>query len=152
MAFFDTLKDRLTGATDAVTGKAKEGATIARLSNEKYALERELDKLYMNIGKAVAEDPQAAPDALIEAVGEARALREKIEGIEGELRRLRSKNVCPACGFVADKKARFCPSCGSALMEAGTRAETVSRPAREEEARESIVITPVVSQDFRKDE
>ncbi len=133
MAFFDDLTKNLTVMGRQATDKAKEVATITKLTAEIKKEEAKIEKLYAAIGKRVYEATKDAPaetDAAdVAAITEA---FDKIASLKGEVSVVKGGKSCPSCGAFVEDGSKFCKNCG-AEIEADDAEEI------EEEIEETVV-------------
>lgn len=90
--FWDDLGRKLSGAADAVGKKTGEVTELARLKNQIYRLEREIEKDYVKLGKKVYEQYLETREAqepflsLCETIAQEEVLMEQYKGEIEELK------------------------------------------------------------------
>lgn len=116
MEFFDKLTKKASEtykATKEKTSKLSEEFKLKNLISEK---KEEIEKLYIEIGKIVAEDLKAGKDSdkdtVSKKVDEIVALEKEIESAEKSILDLKDIAVCDGCNSKIEKEAAFCPNCG----------------------------------------
>lgn len=118
MDFFDDAVNKAKEAIDVACQKTNEVVSVQKQKFDIAALESKrakdfqlLGALYFNKHKdAEIEDAQLA-----EIVAAVKAKNERIDKIQSEINKTKNKRVCPSCGTVVDKTARFCNFCGAQL-------------------------------------
>ncbi|WP_274649376.1 zinc ribbon domain-containing protein [Paenibacillus humicola] len=117
MSFFNKVKQ---GASEAAK-KAQQTVEITKLKAQMSGKEKDMDKLYHQIGEAVYRAKLAG--SIADSEQEVAACCEQLDYIVADLRMLeeRIKNIryeksC-TCGKVVPLDARFCPDCGAQLAE-----------------------------------
>ena len=135
MAFFDDIKDRVNKAAQSVSSKTKENMEISRLTGEGRNVNAELEALYAQIGRAFVDGETA--EALGALAARASELRERLAELERQKMQIKNQNVCPVCGAVMTKDARFCSNCGERMPEPAPEPEPEPEAAAEEPAPEA---------------
>ena len=80
MAFFDDLTKKLSTAADLAVDKAKDLAETGKLKLDIAAEEKEVQKLYAQIGKAIYQQEKDNPDSIFAA--ECYNIAERLQRIE----------------------------------------------------------------------
>ena len=137
MAFFNDIKDRVNKAAQSVSNKTKDSMEISRLTNEGRSIQAEMEGLYTQIGRAYVESNGEAAESLAALCARVAELNAKLEELEVQKLLLKNQNVCPACGAVMTKEARFCSNCGEKMPE-----PPVVEPEPEVEEPEAAEETP----------
>ena len=117
MAFFDDFKEKVNKAAQSVTSRTKDSVEISRLSGEGRSINSELEGIYAQIGRTYVESNGEPSDALSALCERAAELIARLEELERQKLQLKNQNVCPACGAVMAKDARFCSNCGEKMPE-----------------------------------
>ncbi|MCQ2492285.1 MAG: zinc ribbon domain-containing protein [Lachnospiraceae bacterium] len=141
MAFFDNIAKNLTTMGKQASDKAKEVATITKLSTDIRREEQKIQDVYASIGKRVYEATKELPSA--ENVDDFNAIEDallKIEKLQNELSLVRGKKECPNCGEMVAADSKFCNSCGEEIPE---EAETEDDNSEESTEPAEDVVDPV---------
>ena len=80
MAFFDDLKKNLSNAADIAVDKAKDLAETGKTKLDIASEEKEVQKLYAQIGKAIYHQEKDNPDSIFAA--ECYNITERLQRIE----------------------------------------------------------------------
>ncbi|WP_219835784.1 zinc ribbon domain-containing protein [Paenibacillus sp. R14(2021)] len=117
MSFFDKVKQ---GASDAAK-KAQQTVEITKLKAQISGKEKDIERIYTQIGTAIYRGHQAGDIAgteelVAESCRQADELNNEIHLIEERIKAIRFEKTC-TCGKVVALDAKFCPDCGSALAE-----------------------------------
>lgn len=131
MAFFDDIRQRVNRAAQSVSNKTKENVEISRISGEIKSIEGELESLFMQIGRAYVESKGEAGEALSALCERADELRGRLEALEKQKFQVRNQNICPVCGNVMPKDARFCSNCGGKMPEPEPEPEPEEEPVED---------------------
>ena len=129
MEFFNDIGKKLSRAARGVQELTREGVESTRLAVDLRAARNELEKSYMELGRAYYESLSGGdvPQAQIERV---KACMEEIETLTALRDRPAKALRCPHCGMLQNEDARFCSSCGRRMPE---EAPVFSTPASTEE-------------------
>lgn len=65
MAFFDNLGKKIGSAAEATASKAKEVAEVTKLNSKVNEEERTVEKLYLEIGKAIYQADKDNPESVV---------------------------------------------------------------------------------------
>ena len=117
MAFFDNIKNGVNKASLFVSNKTKDSMELSRLSSESRNVSAELDDLYAQIGRTFVDSDGDATEKLNTLRQRTLDLRERLEELEKEKLQRKNQNVCPSCGAVTAKDARFCSNCGARMQD-----------------------------------
>lgn len=116
MEFFDKLTKKASEtykATKEKTSKLSEEFKLKNLISDK---KEQIEELYREIGKLVAEDLKSGKDSDKETVSkkvdEIVSLESEIEAAEKSILDLKDIVVCDGCGSKIEKEVAFCPNCG----------------------------------------
>jgi len=112
MSFMDKVK---SGFSEAGS-KAKVVVEVNKLKLNNGNKQKEIEKLYQNIGhlffqKAVGRLPEVAESVYQSVIAEIVRLENEIEENKKQIKALTNEKDC-VCGKPAPLDARFCPSCG----------------------------------------
>lgn len=116
MEFFNDIGKKLSRAARGVQELTREGMENTRLAVDLRAARNELEKSYMELGRAYYESLSGGdvPQARIERV---KACLDEIETLTALRDRPAKSQRCPHCGMLQDEEARFCSSCGRRMPE-----------------------------------
>ncbi|MBQ9064646.1 MAG: zinc ribbon domain-containing protein [Blautia sp.] len=133
--FFDGLGGTLSHKAQTLTEKfgfVYESQKLkSRISGEK----RMIEKLQSDIGRIIYErfaDGMEVDESLVSLCEEIRGHEDAIEEFKGYAAGRKGLKICPACKKEVDKKALFCPYCGT----------PVPNPEPEEEEESEFVEIP----------
>lgn len=117
MSFFDKVKQ---GASDAAK-KAQQTVEITRLKSQISGKEKEMEKLFHLMGETIyraheAGDIASSEQEIASLCEGLDALKLEIQLLDERIKNIRFEKSCP-CGKVVPLDARFCPDCGTELME-----------------------------------
>ncbi|MBD3921551.1 zinc ribbon domain-containing protein [Paenibacillus sp. PR3] len=113
MSIFDKMKQ---GASDAAR-KAQQTLEIAKLNGQKSSREKDMSKLYSQIGEAVFEahlsgEHEASAEVIEACCEKLQIMKQEIEMIDLKIQAIKLEKTC-ACGTVVPLNAKFCPDCGT---------------------------------------
>ncbi len=116
MSFLDKLK---SGVSDAGT-KAKSTVEVNRLKMKNSSKRKEIDQVYMKIGKLVYLSIRGSGLGYNELI---KPLVEEVVNLETEIKvnlqqikTLSDQRDC-SCGRIVSFETRFCPNCGNEFKE-----------------------------------
>lgn len=112
MPFFDKIGDALNKTGQDLKQKAKVISDTSNLKIERSQLLSEVERLYIEIGKAVY---QSGDEKFTEQINQIRSKFERVKEIEEEVDSLKGNVKCPSCGEMVDATVRFCPHCGKEM-------------------------------------
>ena len=151
MAFFNDLGKKIGGAAEvaaekakvaagAAADKAKEIAEVTKLNNEISAEQKQIDKLYLDIGKLIYEKDKDDPNSVVaEQCQRIMACEKSIADLNNKIQQIKSgdqqtanadsvqaspevpaqeipkKKFCPNCGAELPAEGKFCQSCGAPI-------------------------------------
>lgn len=112
MSFFDKMKQ---SATEAAR-KAQQTVEVTRLKAQISSREKEIEKVYTQIGEAVflayAAGDTAQSESEVTALCErVKSIRDDIAELERRIKFIRMEKTCE-CGRVVGMDVKFCPDCG----------------------------------------
>ena len=118
MSFFDKMKQ---GASDAAK-KAQQTVEFTKLRAQISAKEKDMDKLFHQIGAAIFHSHQQGnvADSEEEVMGccqQLDDLHQEIIFTEERIKNIKFEKTCPTCSKVVPLNARFCPDCGTQFPE-----------------------------------
>ena len=123
MAFFDQFKEKCSAAAIVVGNKARHGTEIVKNAGERRTLGSEIRSLYEELGRTIYESKGQDMDACRDICEKIDERRERLEALTARDVQIRSRNRCPRCGAVMNRKAKFCSACGAAMPETETTIE-----------------------------
>ena len=116
MEFFDKLTKKASETYKATKEKTTKLSEEFKLKNTISDKKEEIEELYKEIGKLVAEDMKNGKDSdkdtVSKKVDEIVALEKEIENAEKSILDLKDISVCDGCGSKIEKEASFCKNCG----------------------------------------
>lgn len=116
MEFFDKLTKKASETYKATKEKTTKLSEEFKLKNTISDKKEEIEVLYKEIGKLVAEDMKNGKDSdkdtVSKKVDEIVVLEKEIENAEKAILDLKDISVCDGCGSKIEKDASFCKNCG----------------------------------------
>ncbi|MWC30336.1 zinc ribbon domain-containing protein [Paenibacillus sp. MMS18-CY102] len=117
MSIFERVKQ---GATDAAR-KAQQTLEITRLNSQKSSREKEMTKLYTEMGEAMFHaymngETAETEERVASCCEQLRALKQDIDTIEDKIQGVKLEKSC-GCGKVVPVNVKFCPDCGTRFTE-----------------------------------
>lgn len=125
MAFLDNLSKKIGDVAEAATDKAKELAELTKLNSGISSEQRQIDALYMEIGKIMFVKEKTNPDSdvaeqcgkIIESEKTIAELTAKISSIKAGGQTAApagtGRKFCSSCGAEIPEGSKFCQSCGT---------------------------------------
>lgn len=118
MSLFDRMRQ---GATEAAR-KVEQTVEVTRLQARISAREKEMERLYARIGRAVYRSygdgaVDAAEKETLVCCEELRQLEDEIERIREQIRYIRLEKNCSGCGKTVPLDVHYCPACGTEFAE-----------------------------------
>jgi len=117
--FFGDLSKSLSSAAQQAVDKTSTFFESQKMGVQIQTAQREIDRLYLKIGAAVAKEAKEEGFAVSEAVqallDEVGAQEDKIAGLKKGIARIRGQKICPECGSTIDAEHAYCPKCGAAV-------------------------------------
>lgn len=116
MAFFNELGKKLTQAGQEAAQQTKIFAETAKINSHISDEEKQINNLYMQIGKNYFEankDNSAAmySDLMVNILD----AQVRIEQYKEQIKRIKGIVNCPSCGAEVANSAAFCNACGSKM-------------------------------------
>ncbi|MBD2847836.1 zinc ribbon domain-containing protein [Paenibacillus sp. IB182496] len=123
-SFFDKMKQ---GASDAAK-RAQLTVETQKLKSQASGKEKEMERVYARIGKAVYESHKAGDISASEAevmdyCAELEEMETEIERLEFRIKTLKAVKTCD-CGKVVAADVKFCPDCGKRFSDEPRQADT----------------------------
>lgn len=134
---FEKFVETLNHTGKAVSEKTKQGTDIVKANLKITTEERELNDLFLEIGKLYYKNNSENPccnqmKELFEKVSEKEAV---VEDLKSKVRSLKGVTVCQSCGAEVDGENAFCGKCGAKIE----RPEPVEESDKSTEISDSIV-------------
>ena len=145
MDFFDKLGKKASDTykvTAEKTGKiAKEAKLRIKMNEDKT----EVNELYRQIGKKIYEnhvidDVVNIKEELEEECTKIDVLSQEIENILKEILTLKDRKKCPSCFEQIDKKAQYCPNCGTKQEKEEDINDDISEDEEKEEPAKEVEV------------
>lgn len=116
MAFLDSMKGKLSQASQTTVQKAKELSEIAKLNSAVSEAENQITELYSKIGYEVycAYKDNPIPE-VAEFINQITELHESIEVCKEQIKTINAANLCQKCGAKIKPGMLFCSACGYKL-------------------------------------
>ena len=116
---FEKFVETLNHTGKAVSEKTKQGTDIVKANLKITTEERELNDLFLEIGKLYYKNNSENPccdqmKELFEKVSEKEAA---VEELKSKIRALKGVTVCQNCGAEVDEENAFCGKCGAKIAE-----------------------------------
>jgi DNA-directed RNA polymerase subunit RPC12/RpoP len=115
MALFDNLGKKISATTQNVVRGTKDMTEIARLNSLIGDEQKQIAKMYSQIGKLYYEAAQSGGEdpALQDLCQAVTSAKERIEKHNEEIRRIKGIKQCPDCGAELPRASVFCGTCGA---------------------------------------
>lgn len=139
MEFFDKLGETISEKSKDVAKKAKEVAEIASLNNKISNQEKNIKKIYADIGQKIYE--KYKNDSSNEFYEECKIVTEafdEISKIKSEIQLLKNYKICSHCGAQVPVDASFCSKCGSKIEKSNSEKEAQNKEAKVSEDAEIV--------------
>ncbi|EFM11949.1 hypothetical protein PaecuDRAFT_1557 [Paenibacillus curdlanolyticus YK9] len=117
MSIFERVKQ---GASDAAR-KAQQTLEITRLNSQKSSREKEMSKLYTEMGEAMFHaymhgETAETEERVTSCCEQLRTLQQEVDAIEDKIQGVKLEKSC-GCGKVVPVNVKFCPDCGTRFTE-----------------------------------
>lgn len=120
MGFFD----KLSKTASDVGQKSKDVANIAKLKHQIAEEEKEILKIYEEIGrKYYVLRAQADEKEFRDDIAKLEAKNLKMQDLKKEINTLQGITICPKCGEEILLENAFCPKCGYQLLKPDSKEE-----------------------------
>ncbi|HIY20461.1 MAG TPA: zinc ribbon domain-containing protein [Candidatus Flavonifractor merdigallinarum] len=117
MSIFDQIGKKLSDAGQETATKAKNFAEVTRLNGMVSDLEKQIAKMFQDMGQSYYEhhqnDPNAEEQERITAIQNAYA---EIARYQEQIKQIKGVERCPNCGAEVAIGSAFCNACGAKLM------------------------------------
>lgn len=122
MSFFDSIGSKASAAGQAAAEKARNFAEIGRLNGVVSDHEKNISRLYFEIGQSYYERHKNDPDAEeLERIAAITDTTEKIAVCREQIKTLKGIEKCPNCGADVAIGSLFCNSCGTKMPPASVK-------------------------------
>ncbi|GFN29892.1 zinc ribbon domain-containing protein [Paenibacillus xylaniclasticus] len=117
MSIFDKMKQ---GASDAAR-KAQQTIEVARLNSQKASREKDMTRLYTEMGEAMfnaylSGETAESEETVATCCEQLKALKQEIEALDERIKAVKLEKSC-SCGKVVPLNVKFCPDCGARFNE-----------------------------------
>ncbi|MBQ5332210.1 MAG: zinc ribbon domain-containing protein [Oscillospiraceae bacterium] len=114
---FEKMFETISSTGKAVGEKTKQGTDIVKANLKITAEEKELNDVYLEIGKLYYKNNSENPcydqmKELFDKVSEKTAL---VEDLKNKVRQLKGVVMCQNCGAEVDEDNSFCGKCGAKI-------------------------------------
>lgn len=153
MDFFNKLGKKTNEVYQGAKEKTVKLSEEIKLRNKISDLKDNIEKEYLEIGKAVYEKMKKGEDAskeeIIPKCEEISRLNDEIEKTQAEILAIKNIKKCVSCGAELEYSAGFCSKCGAAQPKIEeVKVEVAEEPKTAEEAE----VTEVKDTDEKKEE
>ena len=113
MSFFENLGKKISQAGESAVEKTKQMTEIARLNGKIDDAQKNLDKLYKQIGEIYVEKyADIAPEDLVDYISQVKNHQVELEELEKDLDFVKGYVKCESCGSLIKIGDAFCGKCG----------------------------------------
>ncbi len=115
MDYFDEAINKTKEVFGVVKQKTEEAISIGVQKYDIAVLEKDLSRLYLDLGKAAFAQfsgESDIPAALAEGIAAIKAKNAQIEKAREDLSKSKGKRICPKCAASIDENSTFCSFCG----------------------------------------
>lgn len=134
MAFLENLGKKVGEAAQAAAKKSNEIVETTKLNSNINSEEDKIQKLYVQLGKAVYEkftQTGAAEDYTLEACQEILTHQENIKALREKIAEVKGIKSCINCGAEMERNQVFCAKCGTRNELPAPTAPEASEAAQE---------------------
>ncbi|MBQ9833391.1 MAG: hypothetical protein IJO48_06645 [Clostridia bacterium] len=129
MSFFEQIGRKISDAGHGVAQKTQNLTEIAKLNSRISEKEKQIDALYLEIGKAYYEKNKTDVNALnYDKISMVNNLTAEIAQCREDIKQIKGVEKCPRCGADVVANSAFCNSCG-VQMSHGWKNEQPAAPA-----------------------
>ncbi len=131
MAFLENLGKRVGEAAQAAAKKSSEIVEVTKLNANISSEEEKIQKLYIQIGKAVYGEfisPGDMKEDIKSLCNQISEHEQSIKGLKEKIAEVKGTRQCVSCGAELDRAQVFCSKCGS-KNEAAPSVEEPPQPA-----------------------
>ena len=140
--FFGDLGKSISKATQQAVDRTSTFFESTKISARISGEQKEIEKLYQNIGESVYRQVQAgkfAPASDIKAViDEIKGHENQIDAFKQNLANVKGMKVCPNCKEVIPSDVAFCPKCGAPTPIAKEVKPAEAEPEVHEEVKDAV--------------
>lgn len=113
MSFIEDLGKKVTQAGNDTTQAAKNFSDINKFNSEIKACEKNIAKIYSEMGQKYYEIYSESPVEEMKAfVDEIRANKSRIDELGIQIAGIKGLAICESCGAEIPVDSQFCPNCG----------------------------------------
>lgn len=117
MDAFDNVSKAINNKKSLFTQKAKDYFTVSDYESSVKQAKNEIDSLYKALGERVYLTEKTKEDSDYSTqIMEISSKYDEISKLNGEIEKVKSANRCPVCGRELGGENRFCPNCGSEIL------------------------------------
>lgn len=122
MSFLDNIGSRASAAGQAAAEKARNLAEIGRLNGVVSDHEKNISRLYFEIGQNYYERHKDDPEAEeLERIAAVNSTIEKLTICREQIKTLKGVEKCPSCGADVAQGSMFCNNCGTKMPPAAMK-------------------------------
>ena len=115
MSFFENLGKKISQAGETAVEKTKQMTEIACLNGKIDDVQKNLDKVYKQIGEIYAEKySDIAPEDLVDYITQVKNYQTELETLGKDLDYVKGYVRCGQCGLLIKIGDAFCGKCGEA--------------------------------------
>lgn len=137
--FFDSFKEAVKGTAKTVAEKTEEFVENSKIQYEIFELNRDVKKLYSDIGRLTYLSVECGDDFAGEIKTKcdiAKSKLAKIDVLKNSEEKTKTRFNCPVCGKPNDVNDDYCSSCGANMtVDVDTdieKEDTVEKDGEEE--------------------
>ena len=114
---FEKMFETISSTGKAVGEKTKQGTDIVKANLKITAEERELNDVYLEIGKLYYKNNSENPccDQMKELFDKVSEKAAAVEELKNKVRQLKGVVMCKNCGAEVDDENSFCGKCGAKI-------------------------------------
>lgn len=134
---FEKITAAINSTGKAVSEKTKQGTDIVKTNLKITNEERELNDLYLEIGKLYYKNNSDSPccDKMKELFDKVAEKEAAVEELKNKVRAIKGVVICPTCGAEVADENTFCGKCGTKIE----RPEPVETVSEAKEIEDTIV-------------
>ena len=145
---FESISNKVKQLSKTTVDEVQKLNEIRQLKSKVSDAQKQIDKIYLEIGKKIYDQYKEAPMAGMES--EIVSITEKfdeIEDLKQQICDVKGVVPCPCCGAEVGAKEKFCSNCGNKMPEVEEEEENEvfeEDPAAEESTEETAAETAEV--------
>lgn len=117
MDAFDNVGKAINNKRNLFTQKAKDYFTVSDYESSVKQIKSEIDALYKTLGERVYLTEKTKDCSTYSTqIAEISFKYDQISKLNSEIDKVKSVNRCPVCGGEIEEGNRFCPNCGSEML------------------------------------